>query len=183
MWIWVVGRGGRDREPEAVHRPAQVGRLVGPAQRQALAQRGLVDLDHGGAGGLEVEHLVLDRERDLGAGLAAGLVVAHERPLQDRHRSGEHALHRALGQRLGRLPPAHRDRLRPGDVAEQDRRLDAAAAVGLHPAGVREREAVELLAEVLDHVVALGLAVHEHVEAEPLLLAHHRSICSTRNAS
>ena len=33
----------------------------------------------------------------------------------------------------------------------------------------RDGEAVELLGEVLDHVVALGLAVHEDVEAELLL--------------
>ena len=39
-------------------------------------------------------------------------------------------------------------------------------AVALHPAVLGEGEAVELLAEVLDHVVALGLAVHQHVEAE-----------------
>ena len=54
------------------------------------------------------------------------------------------------------------------DVAEQDRRLHAARAVGLHPAVGGEGKACELLAEVLDHVVALELAVHEHVEADLL---------------
>ena len=58
------------------------------------------------------------------------------------------------------------------DVAEQDRRLHAARAVGLHPAELAERVAVELLAEVFDHVVALGLAVHEHVQSQRFLLAH-----------
>src|SRR5207249_2798955 len=48
-------------------------------------------------------------------------------------------------------------------------RLDAAAAVGLHPAVVGDRQAVELLREVLDHVTSLWLAVYQDVEADPLL--------------
>ena len=36
-----------------------------------------------------------------------------------------------------------------------------------------EREPVQPLAEVLDHVLALGLAVHEHVEADVLLVGDH----------
>src|SRR5690606_18981021 len=63
-------------------------------------------------------------------------------------------------------------RPRAVDVAVEDRRLDAARAVGLHPAEAAEGIAVELLAEVLDHVVALGLAVHEDVQPQRFLLAH-----------
>ena len=62
---------------------------------------------------------------------------------------------------------------RPRDVAVEDRRLHAARAVGLHPAVLGEREPAQPLAEVLDHVVALGLAVHEHVEADVLLVGDH----------
>ena len=65
---------------------------------------------------------------------AAGLVVADERPLQHRDRPGEHALHRPVGQRLGVGGPVDGHRLRAADVAEEDRGLDAAGAVGLHPA-------------------------------------------------
>src|SRR6218665_1648800 len=36
----------------------------------------------------------------------------------------------------------------------------------------REREAIELLAEVLDHVVAFGFAVHQYVDAQFFLLAN-----------
>ena len=36
-----------------------------------------------------------------------------------------------------------------------------------------EREPAQPLAEVLDHVLALGLAVHEHVEADVLLVGDH----------
>jgi hypothetical protein len=61
---------------------------------------------------------------------------------------------------------------RPRDVAEQHRRLDAARAVGLHPAVGGEGKALELFAEILDHVVALGLAMHQHVDADRLLAPH-----------
>ena len=164
---------GRDRQAEAVDRPAHVVIAVGEPQRQALAQGRLVDLDRERPGRLEVEHLVLDRQGDLRAGLRARLVVADEGPLQDRHRPRQHSLHRLLGQRLRVAPPLTGHRRRPRDVAEEDRRLHAAAAVGLHPAVRREGEAGELLAEVLDHVVALGLAVDEHVEADLLLEGDH----------
>ena len=156
-------------EAEAGHRPRQVGGPVGLAQREPLAQRRLVDLDHADARRLQVDDLVADRERDLTAALRAGLIVAHEGPVEDRHRPGEHALHRAIGQRLRVLGPGDGHRLRPGDVAVDDRRLHVPGAVRLHPAEAREGEAVELLAEVLDHVVALRLAVHQHVEADLLL--------------
>ena len=44
----------------------------------------------------------------------------------------------------------------PIHVAVDDRRLDAARAVALHPAVGGEGVAPQLLAEILDHVVALG---------------------------
>ena len=40
-------------------------------------------------------------------------------------------------------------------------------------------EAVEVLGEVLDHVVALGLAVDEDVEAELFLQLHDRGLISS----
>ena len=75
------------------------------------------------------------RQRDLPAGLRARLVVAHERPLQHRHRPGQHALHRLVGQRL-RVAATSRTVIGCGrrHVAEDDRRLHAARAVALHPA-------------------------------------------------
>ena len=41
--------------------------------------------------------------------------------------------------------------------------------VGLDPSVLGGHEAVEQLGEVLDHVVALGLAVHQYIQAEALL--------------
>ncbi len=102
-------------------------------------------------------------------GVGQRLVVADERPRQDRHRTGQHALDGLVGQRLRIGDPLDGHRRRAVDVAVQDRRPHAPAAVGLHPAVLRGEEPVELFGEVLHHVVALGLAVHQDVEAELLL--------------
>ena len=168
-------RGG---QAERVHRPAEVGGLVRAAQRQQLPQRRLVHLDDPDPGGLEVRDLVPQRERHLVRRLAERLVVAHEGPREDRHRASQHALDRLVGEGLGVADPRHRERLAaqartlPADVAPQDRRAGAAGAVGLDPAVDGGREAVEVLGEVLDHVVALRLAVHQHVQAQLLLQPH-----------
>src|SRR3546814_20049309 len=63
------------------------------------------------------------------------------------------------------------DRHRGGarNVAIEDRRANAARAVALHPAAAGESEARKLLAEILHHVVALELAVDEHIETDFLL--------------
>src|SRR3989441_830858 len=126
-------------EPKGVHRPVEVRRPVGAPQRQPLAQGGLVDLDDPNPGALEVGHFVADRERELLRRLGARLIVAHERPLQDRDRAGEHPLHRLLRLRLGEAAPSHGHRPRPRHVAEDDRRLDVTRAVRLYPPVLRER--------------------------------------------
>jgi len=94
--VEVVGAGGG--EPEALHRPAEVGAAVDGAQREPLPERGLVDLDHADLRGLEVGDLVAKRERDLPAHGRAGGVVADERPLHHRHRAGEHPLDRPCAE-------------------------------------------------------------------------------------
>ena len=124
VWIWVASSSGRGGEPEAVDRPAQVRRAVGAAQRQPLAQRRLVDLDHGGAGALQVEHLVADRERDLGAD-RLGRGWSSRTNDHCRIVTGPVSIPftgRSVSA-LGVPPPAHGHRLRPGDVAVEDRRL------------------------------------------------------------
>ena len=157
---------------KALHRPVEIGLPFRLAQRQALAQRRFVDLDHAGAGGFEIGDLVADRERDLAAGVAARNVVAHERPVEDGHRPGQHRLHRPFCERLRILPPFDRHRVRARHVAEQHRRADVARAIGLHPAVLGEGKAGKLLAEILHHVVALELAMHQHVEPDVFLPAH-----------
>lgn len=156
-------------QPESPYRPTQVLGLVGATQRQQFTQRRLVDLDDRDAGGLQIHGLVANRQRHLVGGIGQRLVVTHERPRQNRHRPGQHALHRFVGQRLRVGDPLDRHRPRPGHVAVQDRRTHTAAAVGLHPAVLGSEETRQLLGEVLHHVVALRFAVHQHVEPEPLL--------------
>ena len=159
-------------QAEGLGGPVQVGLPAGLAQRQALAEGRLVDLDDADAGGLQVAHLVADRQRQLAGLLLAGDVVARERPHQHGHRAGQHALHHLGGLALGVADPVHRHRPRPAEVAVDDRRLHAARPVALHPAEAGEGVAVQLLGEVLDHVVALGLAVHQHVQAQLFLHPH-----------
>ena len=166
-----LGRSDRGGQAEARDRPVEIVVPVRAPQRQPFAQGGLVDLDDPRAGLLQVGHLVPDRQRDLAAGFGARLVVANERPLQDRDRAGQHSLHRPFGQALGMAPPVHRHRPGPCHVAVEDRRPHAARAVALDPSGAGEGEAREAFAEVLDHVVALELAVHQNVEAEAFLPA------------
>src|SRR5712664_1093753 len=102
----------RGRQAEGVYRPLQVGGPIGAPQRQSFAQGGLIDLDHADARRLEIDHLVANGQRDLFGRFRARLVVADERPLQNRHRPGQHPFHRTLCQGLGVPAPAHRHRAR-----------------------------------------------------------------------
>ena len=159
-------------DAEGVYRPVEVGLPLFFFQRQAFAQRRFVDLDDAEAGFFQIQHFVADGKRDLQAGVGTRLVVAHEGPVQDGYRAGEHRFHRALGQALCVFAPLDGHGFRAGDVAEDDRRLDAARAVGLYPGEAGEDVAVELFAEVFDHVVALSFAVHEDVNVQLLLDFH-----------
>jgi hypothetical protein len=77
--------------------------VVFALERQQLAQGGLVHLHDADAGGLEIRDLVAQRERNLARRLAEWLVIAHERPGEDRHGARQHALDRLGGQAL-RIP-------------------------------------------------------------------------------
>ena len=159
----------RSREPEAVDRPFQVCFVLDSAQRQSFAQSGLVDLNEADTRFLEIERFIPDRESDLLTGDRARLIVPHEGPLKNGDGACQHALHGPLGQRLRIGGPFDGHRLRARDVAEDHRRFHVARAVRLHPPVLREREAGELLAEILDHVIALELAVDEHVDIQLFL--------------
>ena len=143
-----------------------------PTQWKPLAQRSLVDLDDADTGLFQIQHLLADGQCQLPAGRGTRLIIPHERPVQHRHRTGEHALHRAFRERLCMLRPGNRHRMRTADVTEQDGRLHTARPIGLHPAKAAEGIAFQLLAEILHHVVTLGLAMHQHVQAQRFLLTH-----------
>ena len=112
-------------------------------QGQQLAQGGLVHLDRGDAGSLEVGHLVAQGQADLVGDLAERQVVAREGPRDDRDGAGEHALDGLIGQRLGVAGPADGHGRGARHVAPQDGGTRAARAVGLHPTVAGGREAVE----------------------------------------
>ena len=139
---WVSSRDRRDGRAGSSRPPsAGTSSWSARAQRQPLAQRRLVDLDRERAGASRSSTSSRIASAICVQVSLARLVVAHERPLEDRDRAGEHPLHRLVGERLRVPPPAHGHRRRARHVAVEDRRLHAAAAVGLHPAVRREREA------------------------------------------
>jgi hypothetical protein len=144
-------------------------RLVGAAQGQRFAQRRLVDLDDADARALQVLDLVADAERDLAHDVAQCEVIAGKRPFGDRDRTGEHSLHRPPRERLRITRELDGDGRGPFHIAVDDRRLHAARAVALYPAVRRGDEAAEMLGEELHHVVALGLAMDQNVEADLFL--------------
>lgn len=61
--------------------------------------------------------------------------------------------------------------MRARNVAENDRRLDAARTIALHSTVFGEGKPGKLFAEILHHVIALELAVNRHVEVNFLLPA------------
>ena len=157
-------------EAESLDGPVEVGlTLLAGAEGQTLTEGRLVDLDDVDASLLEVDDLVAEGQSEL-LGLD-GLVdvVTGERPPQAGDGAGKHALHGLLGDGDGELGLLDRHGSRAGDVTDDDGRSDAAGAVALDPGVGGEDVAVEALAEVLHHVVALGLAVDVDVEVELLL--------------
>lgn len=70
------------------------------------------------------------------------------------------------GERLCVGGPGHSHRLRAGYIAKDDWRLDTPTAVGLHPAVAREGVPIQLLPEVLHHVISLSFPMHEHIQSQ-----------------
>src|SRR5690606_176366 len=65
--------------------------------------------------------------------------------------------------------PANRHRLRPADITVDQRRPHIATTVALHPTVAGKRETIQLLAEVLHHIVAFRLTMHQHIDTELFL--------------
>ncbi len=161
-------RGG-DGQAEAVDRPAQVVVLLGRAA--AAGPRAAPPRRPGSRtqpARLEVEHLVArSRARSAcrsraAAGRRARTTTAGSSPGRSACPSSacRSATARSCHQRDRHRRAAARRRRR-GSAASRSgcrRTAPSRAPVNANPS--------QLLAEVLDHVVALGLAVHEHVEAE-----------------
>ena len=63
--------------------------------------------------------------------------------------------------------------MRTCHVAIDDGRTDTERSVALHPALLREQHPGELLTEVFDHITALELAMHQHIQSDLFLEADH----------
>src|SRR5262245_65477728 len=87
-------------QSEALDGPVEIFFPLGPAQREPLPQRGLVDLDHSRTGPSKVQHLIADRQRNLTSRRTSLDVAAHKRPVDDCDRPAEHALHYSFGRQL-----------------------------------------------------------------------------------
>lgn len=158
------------RELERVDGPREVSlTLLAGAERKTLTKSRLVDLDDVDASRLEVDNLVTEGKSKLLSLDGLVDVVTGERPPQAGDGASEHTLH-GLGGLLGSvlgLLDRHGSRAR--DVTDDDRGTDAAGAVRLDPGVGGEDIAVQPLAEVLDHVVTLRLAVDVDVKVELVL--------------
>ena len=157
-------------QTEGWNRPIQVLAVpIALPQRKLLTKGRLVDLDDLDTVLFEVKHLVTDGEADLLRLLLQGDILTWERPVQDGDRTREHSLDRLVGLALRENRPFHRDRLAAVDVTPHYRWLNATRSVALHPCVLGEDEAVQVVAEVLHHVVALKLTVHQDIQSEALL--------------
>ena len=159
-------RGG---ESERVDGPLEVGVPVLLSERETLSDGGLIDLDGLDAGVGEVDDLVSKSEGELLRLNLLGDIGSGERPVEDGDRTGKHTLHGLLGKALGVGGPSDGHGLRSGNVRDDNGGSDVSGTVRLNPTKLGEDETVELLSEVLDHVVSLGLTVDKEVKTSLLL--------------
>ena len=80
------------------------------------------------------------------------------------------SLDRFFRQRLRKNGVIDRQRTGAGDIIPDNRRLDAARAIGLYPAVRCNDKAFKPFPEKLHHIVAFKFTVNEHVQPERLLL-------------
>src|SRR6266851_112417 len=164
---------GARGETETEHGPVEIVLPVRMPQGQPLTQGWLVDLNHAHASRFQILHFVAYGQSDLPTRVRAWLIITHKGPLHDGHRPREHALHGARRERLSKLRPLHRHGMRTCHVAIDDGRTDTERSVALHPALLGEQHPGELLTEIFDHITALELAMHQHIQSDLFLEADY----------
>mmetsp|Transcript_18854 Transcript_18854/g.34198 ORF Transcript_18854/g.34198 Transcript_18854/m.34198 type:complete len:615 (-) Transcript_18854:549-2393(-) len=169
---FVLQVGSTNGDLERAGGPLQILLPVRLTQGQTLTDSGLIHLDDLDAGLFKIQNLLTDGDGQLHGGLATGDIVAHEGPLKHGDRSSEHTLHGTTGKGLGKRSPLDSHGSRTRNVAVDDGRLHTAGSVGLDPSVLRKDVSLELLAEVLDHVVTLELAMHQNGDVQLLLEAN-----------
>ena len=157
---------------EALARPSQVFIPLRFFQRQRFADGGFVDLNHGDARAFQIQHFIVQRKCDLFGNGGKRHIVAHKRPFKHGNGPCEHAFHRAFGEALRVARPVNRHRVGARYIAIDDGRFHTAAAVALHPAKLAETITRQLFAKIFHHIVALGFAVYQHVNAQFFLLGN-----------
>ena len=174
VWIWVSSRDGRGRQPEAVAPPSRGTRPSGRARSGSPSRIA-------GSSTWMISTPAASRSTTSSRIASASCLHVSERGWSSRTNDHISIVTGPVSMPFTGLSVSDWAYLiqstviafGPRDVAEEDRRPHVARAVGLHPGVLGEHVAVHLLGEVLDHVVALGLAVHEHVEADLLLEPDH----------
>jgi hypothetical protein len=138
----------------------------------SFANSGLIDLDSTDTSLLEVDNLITEgKSKLLGLQLPRNISTG-ERPVEDGDGSSKHSLHGLGSQTLSIGAPLHGHGVRAANIGDDDRWADVTGAVALYPGILREDKALELLSEVLNHVVALGLSVDQEVKTDLLLEAN-----------
>ena len=143
--------------------------LAALSKWETLTKGGLIDLDDVDACGFEVNDLVTQSKSELLSLLGLVDIVTWEGPSEAGDGTCEHTLHGSFGNTHGILGflDGHWGGAR--DITDHDRRADTAGAVALNPRELGEGITGQALAEVLHHVVSLGLTVNQDVEVELIL--------------
>lgn len=164
----ILDTGGR--EQEGIDSPLEVKVKVNRAERETLANGGLIDLDVDNASLLQIGDLVADGQSQLGADDGAGNVITDKGPLQAGDGTGQHTLHGLLGQGLGVDSLGDGHGVDAVDITKDDWGTDAARTVRGNPSVLGEDVTFETLTKVGDHVVTLSLTVDKDVNLELFLL-------------
>lgn len=155
---------------ERLSSPVQVvGSLLTRSQWQTLSDSWLVDLNDSDTSSLQVLDLISQSQTQLQGLDLLGDIVSWERPSETGDRTSQHTLNWQLGQGLSvnRLLDGHS--LWSRDVTNNNRWSDVSGTVRLNPTVGGEGVTLQLLTEVLNHVVSLWLTVDKDIQTDLLL--------------
>lgn len=162
-------------ETESLDSPAYIClTFCAGAERETLAESGLIDLDDVDTSGLEINNLVAEGKSKLFSLNGLVNIVTGERPPQTGDRTSEHTLHGLLGKCSSVLRLLDGHRKRPRYITDDNGGTDATRSIRLNPTKVGEDVTGQTLAEVLNHVIALRLSVDENIEVKLLLLPDNK---------
>ena len=133
------------------------------AQRQFFTKSRFIDLDDTNTCRFQVKHFFTDGQTDLVHHFFRRNIFTREGPIQDGHRTCQHAFYLLLCQAASIRIIICSNRLFPLDVTEHDWRFYATCAVGLYPRIGCKHIAFQVFSKKFHHVIALELAVHQYI--------------------